>query len=80
MDMPMEIIDREVRWNLGETFSRKQYDTFINQFIYSHLKPNLRLKQFHFEYSEEKAEAIKSRVAECQVYINELFDEIYLKR
>ena len=80
MDMPMEIIDREVRWNLGETFSRKQYDTFIDQFIYSHLKPNLRLKQFHFEYSEEKAEAIKNRVAECQVYINELFDEIYLKR
>jgi hypothetical protein len=70
MDMPDEIIQKEVRWKLGEEYTREQYEAFYATFIYSGLPDNLRIKRFDFEHDAEMIKAIEGKVLECRDYIN----------
>lgn len=69
--MPDEMIRKEARFSkeLPEGYTEAQYEEFAAQFRYDELPPYLRIKQYEVEYSEEKIEAIKTRVNECRKYI-----------
>lgn len=67
--MPDEMIRRDARYKLPEGYTEAEYEEFAAQFRYDELPPYLRIKQYEVEYSEEKIEAIKTRVNECRKYI-----------
>lgn len=69
--MPDEMIRKEARFSkqLPEGYTEQEYEEFAAQFRYDELPPYLRIKQYEVEYSEEKIEAIKTRVKECRKYI-----------
>lgn len=69
--MPDEMIRKEARFSkqLPEGYTEQEYEEFAAQFRYDELPPYLRIKQYDVEYSEEKIEAIKTRVNECRKYI-----------
>jgi len=69
--MPDEMIRKEARFSkqLSEGYTEQEYEEFAEQFRYDDLPPYLRIKQYDVEYSEEKIEAIKTRVNECRKYI-----------
>lgn len=69
--MPDEMIRKEARFSkqLPEGYTEQEYEEFAAQFRYDDLPPYLRIKQYDVEYSEEKIEAIKTRVKECRKYI-----------
>jgi len=69
--MPDEMIRKEARFSkqLPEGYTEQEYEEFAAQFRYDELPPYLRIKQYDVEYSEEKIEAIKTRVKECRKYI-----------
>jgi len=69
--MPDEMIRKEARFSkqLPEGYTEQEYEEFAAQFRYDDLPPYLRIKQYDVEYSEEKIEAIKTRVNECRKYI-----------
>jgi len=69
--MPDEMIRKEARFSkqLSEGYTEQEYEEFAEQFRYDDLPPYLRIKQYDVEYSEEKIEAIKTRVKECRKYI-----------
>jgi len=67
--MPDEMIRKEARWKLPEGYTEQEYEEFAAQFRYDDLPPYLRIRQYDVEYSEEKIEAIKTRVSECRKYI-----------
>jgi hypothetical protein len=69
--MPDEMIRKEARFSkqLSEGYTEQEYEEFAAQFRYDELPPYLRIKQYDVEYSEEKIEAIKTRVKECRKYI-----------
>ncbi len=72
MDTPEEVIQKEVRWKLGEEYTREQYEAFYATYIYSGLPDDLRIKRFQFEYNLDMIRAIESRVLECREYIASL--------
>ena len=76
MDMPIEMIDREVRFKLGEYYSRKEYADFITRFQYSHLGPELRIKQFEFVADPDLRDQIKQAHTKCLKYMNWLMNPI----
>ena len=78
MDMPIEMIDREVRFKLGEYYSRKEYADFITRFQYSHLGPELRIKQFTFEADAVLRNQIREAHEKCLLYMNQLLFDSYL--
>jgi hypothetical protein len=59
MDMPEEQIEREIMYNGGK----------YEDFIYSDLAPELRLKVYEVERDELLIEAIENRVIECREYL-----------
>ena len=59
MDMPEEQIEREIMYNGGK----------YEDFIYSDLDPDLRLKVYEVERDELLIEAIENRVIECREYL-----------
>ena len=67
--MPDEMIRRDARYKLPEGYTEAEYEEFAAQFRYDELPPYLRIKQYEVEYSEEKIEAIKTRVLMCRQYI-----------
>jgi len=77
MDMPPDMIAKEVRWRLGEEYTKEQYEAFVSQFIYSNLPDNLRIKQFHFEHDQSKVEQINRRVIQCRQYIQTLIEKTF---
>ena len=72
MDTPEEVIQKEVRWKLGEEYTREQYEAFYATFIYSGLPDDLRIKRFQFESDFELISAIEYKVLECRDYIKSL--------
>lgn len=72
MDMPEDMIQKEVRWKLGEEYTKEQYDKFYSTFIYSDLPDNLRIKRFEFDHDIEIIKSIEERVLECREYIKHL--------
>ncbi len=66
VDTPDDIIDKEFRFNNPDEL---EYDEFKKDFIYSHIKPSLRIKSFPIEYNEEKIRQIHDRVKMCREYI-----------
>lgn len=79
MDIPIEMIDREVRFKLGEYYSRKEYADFITRFQYSHLGPELRIKQFEFEADPNLRDQIREAHTKCLKYMNRLlFDNSFI--
>jgi hypothetical protein len=78
MDMPIEMIDREVRFKLGEYYSRKEYSDFITRFQYSHLGPELRIKQFEFVANPNLRDQIKEAHTKCLKYMNWLLFDNFL--
>lgn len=74
MDMPDEYIAKEVRFRLGEEYTKEQYDAFVSKFKYSHLPAKLRLKVFDFEKDEALISRIEQRVLQCRKYIQTLIE------
>lgn len=58
-DMPEELIESEIMYNGGK----------YEDFIYSDLPPELRLKVFEIERDDKVIEAIQQRVIECREYL-----------
>jgi hypothetical protein len=70
MDTPEYIIEKEFNWN---NFNGLEYDEFRKNYLYEGFVPvDKRYKAFVIERDEEVIEAIKTRVEECQQYINQL--------
>lgn len=76
LDMPMEMIERELRYKFRDGFTKEQYENAAKQYIYSHIAPKYRVKVFSFEYDANKIEQINSRVIQCRQYIQELLNNI----
>lgn len=74
MDMPEELLQKECHYKYGYNFTKEQYEEMKERHTYSHLPDHLRIKEYKFTYDAEKIEKIKTRVAECQTYINTLTD------
>jgi hypothetical protein len=72
MDMPDEMIDRELRWKFKDGYTKEQYEADYAKYIYSNIDVKYRVKSFEFEYDAEKIEAVKSRVELCREYIGTL--------
>lgn len=69
MDMPDEMIQKELRWKLPEGYSKEDYDREYSKFIYSNHPDHLRIKSFHFDYYPDKIARVEQRVKECRDYI-----------
>jgi hypothetical protein len=72
MDMPDEMIDRELRWKLPRNYTKDEYEKEYAKYIYSNIDVKYRVKSFEFEYDAEKIEAVKNRVELCREYIGTL--------
>lgn len=76
LDMPMEMIERELRYKFRDGFTKEQYEKAAKQYIYSHIEPKYRVKEFKFEYDAEKIEKINARVIQCREYIQQLLNTL----
>jgi len=76
MDMPHEMIERELRYRLPREYTKEQYDTEYAKFIYSDIPMQYRVKKFEFEYNAAMIEQVNTRVEQCRKYIAELIKEL----
>ena len=66
MDTPMELIEREIRFNPARE------DEILAYHSYSNVPDKLRIKCFDVARNDQDIEAIKNRVIECKQYIKSL--------
>lgn len=76
MDMPDDMIQRELRWKLPEGYTKEDYDKEYAKFIYSNIDVKYRVKSFEFTHDDSKIEQIEKRVDECRAYISEIIKYI----
>jgi hypothetical protein len=74
MDMPDEMIEKELRWKLPYPYTKDEYEKEYAKYIYSNIDIKYRVKSFEFEYDAEKIEAVKNRVDLCREYIGTLLN------
>jgi len=77
MDMPEDMIARELRWKFKEAPTDEEYRAAAAQYIYSDMPDALRIKIFKFDYDPEIIAAIEKRVHECREYIASLLKKMY---
>ena len=76
MDMPDEMIEKELRWKLPQGFTKEQYETEYAKYIYSNIDTKYRVKSFEFEYDANKIEQVEARVKLCREYIETLITNL----
>jgi hypothetical protein len=76
MDMPHEMIERELRYRLPREYTKEQYDAEYAKFIYSDIPVQYRVKKFEFEYNAAMIEQVNTRVKQCRKYIAELIKQL----
>ena len=74
MNMPDEMIQKELRWKLPDGFTKEQYDTEYAKYIYSDIDTQYRVKSFRFEYDADKMKQVEERVELCREYITTLIN------
>jgi len=76
MDMPDEMIDRELRYKFKDGYTNEQYETEYAKYIYSNIDTKYRVKSFEFEYDASKIEQVEARVKLCREYIESLIKNL----
>lgn len=76
MDMPDEVIEKELRWKLKDGYTKEQYETEYMKYIYSNIDTKYRVKSFEFEYDAKKIEQVEARVKLCREYIETLIKNL----
>lgn len=76
MDMPDEMIDRELRYKFKDGYTKEQYEADYAKYIYSNIDTKYRVKSFEFEYDANKIEQVEARVKLCREYIETLIENL----
>ena len=76
MDMPDEMIDRELRYKFKDGYTKEQYESDYAKYIYSNIETKYRVKSFEFEYDANKIEQVGARVKLCREYIETLIKNL----
>ena len=76
MDMPDEMIDRELRYKFKDGYTKEQYEADYAKYIYSNIETKYRVKSFEFEYDANKIEQVEARVKLCREYIATLIKNL----
>jgi len=69
MDMPNDMIERELRFKLKDGYTKEEYDFHYSRYIYSNIHDRFRVKSFEFARDKNAVLAIEKRVNECRDYI-----------
>ena len=69
MDMPHDMIERELRFKLKDGYTKEEYDFYYSRYIYSNIPDKFRVKSFNVKRDESAKKAIEKRVLECRQYI-----------
>lgn len=69
MDMPHDMIERELRFKLKDGYTKEEYDFYYSRYIYSNIPDKFRVKPFNVKRDESAKKAIEKRVFECRQYI-----------
>ncbi len=82
IDTPIDLIEKEIGYKskdkeflTSSEFSKFEAE-FYHNMTFSDIEAKHRIKTFSFNIDNTAIDQIKTRVAECQVYINELLSKI----
>lgn len=76
VDMPMEMIEKFLRYKFKDGFTKEQYERAAMNYIYSNTEVKYRKKIFSFERDENKIKQVYERVIQCREYIQTLLNKL----
>lgn len=81
---PLHLIEKEVYYATKDVTDEKTYKEIeakiLKNHIFDDLDPEDRVKFFHHKKDPKRIKAIKERVAVCQLYICELYDQYLIEK
>jgi hypothetical protein len=76
MDMPDDMIAQELRYRFKSPPSEQEYREAAQEFYYSHMPDELRIKSFEFEHDQKPIDKICENVVLCREYISSLLENL----
>ena len=76
MDMPEDMIAQELKYRFKSPPTEQEYREAAQEYYYSHMPDELRIKSFEFEHDQKIIEKVFENVVLCREYIGSLLEKI----